>query len=152
MVGLGAFAKEMRRKAEAVETAASRLSVIGTRAAVETLVYITPVDTSEHLSNWQVMLGNAPADSLPPYVPGSRGSTRGASAQQAIAEANAELAYKRPGQRLYISNLGPAIGALDEGSSSQFPGGFVPRAVISFRTAMLAAVARGAVFNEKVVA
>lgn len=141
----------MRAKAEAVETAGSRLAIIGTKAAVETLVHITPVDTSEHLSNWQVNLGNPAADALPPYFPGSRGSTRGASAQEAIAEALAELAYKKPGQPIFISNLAPAIVKLDRGWSSQFPGGFVPRAVAAFRVAITEAIRRGAVFNEKVV-
>lgn len=138
----------MRAKADAVETSGHRLAVIGGRAAVETLVYITPVDTSEHLSNWQVMIGNPAADNLPPYYPGSLGSTRGASAQQTIQEANAELAFKKPGQVYYISNLGPAIVKLDNGWSSQFPGGFVPRALLSFRTAVEEARARGAVFKE----
>lgn len=140
----------MEKRAKAVETAGSRLAVIGTRAAVETLVYVTPVDTSEHLSNWQVNLNNPAPDALPPYVPGSRGSTRGASAQQAIAEAERELAYKKPGQPLWISNLGPAIVKLDQGSSAQFPGGFVARALVSFRAAVQEALAKGAVFREDV--
>lgn len=141
----------MREKADAVETAASRLSVIGTKAAVELLVYVTPVDTSEHLSNWQVFIGNPAPDALPPYFAGSRGSTRGASARAAIEEALTELGFKKPGQRLFISNLAPAIVKLDQGWSAQFPGGFVPRALLAFRVAVQEAVSKGAVFNEKVV-
>lgn len=140
----------MRAKADAVETSASRLSVIGTKAAVETLVYITPVDTSEHLSNWQVFLGNPAPDPLPPHFVGSKGSTRGASAREAIDQAAQETRYKKPGQRLFISNLGPAIVKLDQGWSSQFPGGFVPRALVSFRVAITAAIKSGAIFNERV--
>lgn len=140
----------MRTKADAVETSASRLSVIGTKAAVELLVYITPVDTSEHLSNWQVFIGNPAPDALPPYFLGSMGSTRGASAREAIDQAMQELGFKKPGQRLFISNLGPAIVKLDQGWSSQFPGGFVPRALVAFRVAVQEAIARGAVFNERV--
>jgi len=138
----------MNKRADAVETSASRLAVIGTRAAVETLVHITPVDTSEHLSNWQVILGNPAADGLPPYVPGEKGSTRSASAQQAIAEAEAELRFKKPGQPIFISNLGPAIVKLDNGWSGQFAGGFVPRARIVFQRAVAEAVAQGAIFKE----
>lgn len=145
------LAKSMRAKADAVETSASRLSVIGTKAAIEMLVYVTPVDTSEHLSNWQVFIGNPAPDALPPYFVGSKGSTRAASAREAIEQAFAELGYKKPGQKLYISNLGPAIVKLDQGWSSQFPGGFVPRAVAAFRVAITEAIRRGAVFNEKVV-
>ena len=127
MGDLKSFAKRMKRRADVVETSASELAKAGTIAAVEHAVYITPVDTSEHLSNWQVNLNNPAADALPPYVPGSRGSTRAASAQEAIQAAAEELRFKKPGQRLFISNLGPAIKRLDEGSSTQFPGGFVPR-------------------------
>ena len=145
------LAKSMRTKADAVETSASRLSVIGTAAAVELLVYITPVDTSEHLSNWQVFIGNPAPDALPPYFIGTKGSTRGASAREAIDQALQELGFKKPGQRLFISNLGPAIVKLDQGWSQQFPGGFVPRALVAFRVAVQEAIARGAVFNERVV-
>lgn len=146
-----AFAKAIRTKANAVETSGSRLAVIGTRAAVDTLVYITPVDTSEALSNWQVNLNNPAADNLPPYYVGTRGSTQAASAREAIDQAEAELAFKKPEQPIFISNLAPHIGKLDEGSSIQFPGGFVPRARISFSVAVQDAVARGAVFKEGLV-
>lgn len=140
----------MRAKADAVETSASRLAVIGSKAAVELLVYVTPVDTSEHLSNWQVFLNNPAPDALPPYFIGTMGSTRAASAREAINEALTELGFKKPGQKIFISNLGPAIVKLDQGWSSQFPGGFVPRAMVAFRVAIEEALARGAVFNERV--
>lgn len=139
---LRAFAKAMNKKADKVETAGSRLAVIGTMAAVETGVAITPVDTSEHLSNWQVNLNNPAADALPPYVPGQRGSTRGVSSRQAILAAKAELSYKKPGQVIYISNLGPAIVKLDQGWSRQFAGGFVPRMTLAFRNAVQANVSK----------
>lgn len=142
------LAKSLRDKADAVETAASRLSTIGTKAAVELLVYVTPVDTSEHLSNWQVFIGNPAPDAIPPYFPGTKGSTRAASAREAIEQAVAELGFKKPGQRLFISNLGPAIVKLDNGWSSQFPGGFVPRAAVAFRVAVQEAIKGGAIFNE----
>lgn len=147
---LNTLAKSLRQKADAVETAASRLAVIGTAAAVELLVYITPVDTSEHLSNWQVFIGKPAPDALPPYVPGRKGSTRAASAREAINQALAELRYKKAGQVLFISNLAPVIVKLDHGLSSQFPGGFVPRALVGFRVAIEQAIARGAIFNDRI--
>lgn len=130
------FAKALHKKADQVETAGSRLAVIGTLAAVETLVAITPVDTSEHLSNWQIALGSPALSGLPPYSLGSRGSTQAASSRATVAAARTALAYKKPGQTVFISNLGPAIVKLDHGWSSQFAGGFVPRAVLSFRKAV----------------
>lgn len=133
---LRGLAKKVRAKADKVEHAGSRLAVIGTLAGVEALIYMTPVDTSEHLSNWQVNLGNPAADALPPFYPGVMGSTRGASAAEALDQARQELSFKKPGQPIFISNLGPAIVKLDQGWSGQFPGGFVPRAMIVIRRAI----------------
>lgn len=130
----------MEKRADKVEVAGSKLAVIGTMAAIETLVEITPVDTSEHLSNWQAFLDNPAPDALPPYVPGERGSTQAASARAAVDAARAELDYKKPGQDIWISNLGPAIVQLDQGSSRQFAGGFVARALVVFRNAVQNAV------------
>lgn len=130
----------MNKRADKVETAGSRLAVIGAQAMVETLVEITPVDTSEHLSNWQVSLGSPIISPVTPYFPGSLGSTRSASSRAAIAEARAVLAHKQPKEPIFVSNLGPAIVDLDGGSSTQFAGGFVPRAVVAFRNAVQRAV------------
>ncbi|WLJ71046.1 hypothetical protein [Sphingomonas phage Kimi] len=125
----------MRKRADVIETSASEIAVAGTKAMLEELVYVTPVDTSQALSNWQVNLGNPAPDELPPYYAGSRGSTAGASSRQAIEEGFRELTYKKPGQPIFLSNLVDYIKKLDEGSSSQFPGGFVPRALLVFRIA-----------------
>jgi len=103
---------------------------------LEEMVDVTPVDESTALSNWQINLGNKAADELPAYTLGSKGSTRGASANQALAEGRAELQYKKPGQPIFLSNLVGYIGDLDDGTSRQFPGGFVPRALIVFRLAV----------------
>jgi hypothetical protein len=126
----------MRKRAEGLETLASDIAVAGTKAMLEEMVEITPVDESTTLSNWQINLGNPSADFLPAHVLGRKGSTRGASADKTLAEGVAELQYKKPGQPIFLSNLTPWIGDLDNGSSAQFPGGFVPRALIIFRLAV----------------
>lgn len=133
---LSDFAKRMEKRADKVEVLGNELAKVGVMAAVETLVWITPVDTSEHLSNWQVTLGGPASRALPPYVAGTRGSTQGISARDAISVAAKELEPKKAGQDVWISNMGPAIGYLDEGSSTQFAGGFVPRAMVVFRNAV----------------
>jgi len=46
------------------------------------------------------------------------------------------IKMKQPGQPLFISNTAPHIAELDRGSSTQFAGGFVPRALIIFRLAL----------------
>lgn len=126
----------MRKRAERVETIGSELAVVGTVAMLEEMVAVTPVDESTALSNWQVNLGNPAADAIPAHVLGRKGSTRGSSGAQALADGRAELQYKKPGQPVFLSNLTPYIADLDNGSSRQFPGGFIPRALIAFRLAV----------------
>lgn len=126
----------MRARAEGLEDLASNIAKAGADAMLVEMVDVTPVDESTALSNWQVNLGNKAADELPAHVLGSGGSTRGASANQTLAEGRAELQYKKPGQPIFLSNLTPYIGDLDDGTSRQFPGGFVPRALIVFRLAV----------------
>lgn len=135
---LSDFAKRMEKRAGKVEVLGNELAKFGSIDALTTLVTITPVDTSEHLSNWQVSLGNPVSSSIPPYVAGSRGSTANVSGQSAINAGWSVIQTKKPAQDLFISNLGPAIGYLDKGSSTQFAGGFVPRAVLVFREAIRA--------------
>lgn len=130
---LSDFARRMEKRADKVEVLGNELAKAGTIAAIETLIDITPVDTSEHLSNWQISLGAPASSKLPPYVPGRKGSTRGVSSNDAKSAAARELEPRTSEQDIYISNLGPAIVKLDQGWSNQFAGGFVPRAVLVFR-------------------
>lgn len=123
----------MRKRADGMDDLGSNLAKAGTLAMLEEMVEVTPVDTTEALSNWQVNLNNPPADELPPHSPGHKGSTRGVSADKTLADGRAELQYKKPGQPIFLSNLAGHIGELDDGSSTQFPGGFIPRALIAFR-------------------
>lgn len=139
---LSTFAKKMRKRAQAVETLGSDLVVIGTAAMLKEMVEITPVDTSEAISNWQVTLGAPTSGPRPPYHMGRRGSTRGPSASKALGEGLEELQYKQPGQSVFLSNTAPHIVDLDRGSSTQFAGGFVPHAVITFRVAVRNALKR----------
>lgn len=133
---LSDLAKSMRQRAKGLDTLASDIAVAGAKAMLEELVEVTPVDTSTALSNWQINLGNPAADALPAAVSGRFGSSAGASADKTVAEGLAELQYKKPGQPIFVSNLTPYIGDLDAGSSRQFAGGFIPRALIVFRLAV----------------
>lgn len=102
-----------------------------TLAVVRALVYDTPVDTSQALSNWQV--GGSTGSPIPPHYRGAGGSTQGASAAAAIAAAEDAIAAARGAQRLVIFNSLPYIRALNEGSSRQAPAGFVEAAILRGR-------------------
>lgn len=139
---LSQFAKSMRARADALPEDANRLAVVGTKAMLREMVEITPVDTSEAISNWQIGVGARSPSDLPPFFAGRRGSTRGASSDKAIAEGEVALGLKKPGQPVFLSNPAKHIADLDGGSSTQFAGGFVPRALIIFRQTVRAAVGK----------
>lgn len=122
------LAKSLETKLSKIEQRNSARVVKVATAILQDLVYVTPVDTSKALSNWQIGIKSPPSGVLPPYTPGARGSTRSASASEAIAEGIQRLSTKLPGETVYISNLTPYIGELDKGSSAQFAGGFKARA------------------------
>jgi hypothetical protein len=126
----------MRARAKALDSLASDIAVEGTKAMLKEMVDVTPVDESTALSNWQIGIGSRVVSDRPAHVVGKYGSTRGPSADKTVAEGLEKLQYKKPGQPIFLSNLTPYIGDLDKGTSKQFAGGFVPRALIVFRLAV----------------
>lgn len=130
------LAKSMRARAEALDTLASDVAVAGAKAMLTELVEVTPVDTSTALSNWQISIGAPVVSDIPAVAEGRYGSTRGVSADKTVADGLEKLQGKKPGETIFLSNLTPYIGDLDDGTSAQFAGGFVPRALIVFRLAV----------------
>jgi hypothetical protein len=130
-----AFAKSMRQRAERLPEVASYVAKEGSEAVLRDWLVVMPVDTSEALSNTRIGVGQRPGGSLEPFFRGRGGSTRAASAGRALDEGLEAIATKKPGQDLFVSNTAPHIGRLDAGSSIQFAGGFLPRALIVFRVA-----------------
>lgn len=104
MASLGDLATKMRKLNSNIDKAASNLAQKVSVDAVTYLVRNTPVDTSQALSNWQVGLGRKVQGTIPAYVVGSRGSSASESEEEAITRAKLALAYKEPGQAVYISN------------------------------------------------
>lgn len=100
------------------------------------LVHVTPVDTSEAVSNWQIGLDTKPTAKLEPYFSGKKGSTGAQSAAAALEAGRNILHVKKPGQTIYISNVLPYIRLLNDGSSKQAPAGFIERAVLLGRRFM----------------
>lgn len=132
----------MRKRADKLPTLASDIAEAGAGAVLREWLEVMPVDTSEAISNTRIGIGTRPSGSLPPFFLGRKGSTRSASAAKALEDGLAALQAKQPGQAIYISNTAPHIGDLDRGTSMQFAGGFVPRALIVFRLAAQAAAKR----------
>lgn len=124
------LARSLERKANAISVAGNLAKIRVAETILGDLVFVTPVDTSQALSNWQVRL-NMPVDSkIKPYYAGSAGSTRSASAAEALAVGRKILSTAKPGDRVFISNVLPYIRRLNEGHSKQTPAGFVERSAL----------------------
>lgn len=130
MADLADLQKRMYAKADKVASVGNEAKKHVANAIVRYLVNITPVDTSQALSNWQARDGSPVLSSIGPYVPGSAGSTQSVSAQAAMEAAAQVIALAKPGETIYLSNVLPYIKRLDQGSSSQHPGGFVHASTI----------------------
>ena len=133
MASLKDLAKNMYDLAASLDKKASDAAVKTAEAILEDLVYVTPVDTSKALSNWQVTTGlrrTLLSGAIPPYYPGKHGSTYQQSAAAALEEGKKVLQSKKPGDRILISNVLPYIRRLNDGWSAQTPAGFVERAVL----------------------
>ena len=83
---------------------------------LEGVVNMTPVDTGRARGNWQVTLGDVPADGeLPPNKSGTRTIQRG----------GAQIHQVELGESLWIHNNLPYIGVLERGHSEQAPQGML---------------------------
>lgn len=124
------LANDVDKLGEKIAQSASDHAVKTALTIVGDLVYHTPVDTSQALSNWDVTIGAPADDPHGPYVAGKHGSTMQQSAAQALAVAKETLKDKKPGQTIYIANNLPYIRALNDGHSQQVPRGFIERALL----------------------
>lgn len=125
---LASLARSMDKLAKRIPKAANELAMTTARAILKDLVYVTPVDTSLALSNWQVSITTPKRKTVDAFVYGSKGSTRNMSAESTILAGDLTISKKRPGQTIWIINNISYIGDLDSGYSRQFAGGFTTRA------------------------
>ena len=121
------LAKSLEKRAAELPTKVSGVAVSAALAIIDDLSKVTPVDTSQAVSNWQVSLGSKTSSKLPPHLPGERGSTKSPSSKQTREKARIVLQSKRPGVTIFISNVLPYIRRLNDGYSKQAPAGFVER-------------------------
>lgn len=113
-----------------IDKAANKLAIGVVKAIDRDLVEHTPVDVTTAVSNWQAAFNDPPTFELPAIYPGEHGSTAEASRVAAIAHVDRVVAEKEPGETVYLSNLTPYIGDLNDGTSRQEPAGFFERAIV----------------------
>jgi len=111
---------------------ARELSKHVARRVLQYLVRATPADTSKAVSNWRVAVAGTSygAEAIEPYFPGQGGSTKAASAAEALQNANEALKGAQPGKALAIINKVPYLQRLNEGWSAQAPAGFIEAAIL----------------------
>lgn len=119
------FSRRIRLRAAEVDTGVNRVVRETALLIDRDLVLGTPVDTGRARANWQVNVGSPETESIPAYVGGAKGSTGAANAQAAIAQGEAAIGARQPGQSIFISNNLPYIARLNDGYSAQAPAGFV---------------------------
>lgn len=121
------LANSLEKRAANLPKKISGVAVSTAIAIIDDLSKVTPVDTSQAVSNWQVSLGSKNNSKLPPHFPGESGSTKSPSSKQTREKARIVLQSKQPGVTIFISNVLPYIRRLNDGYSAQAPAGFVER-------------------------
>lgn len=134
MATLLGLAKRLEAKANKLEKGASEINKQVALFLEGALLWDTPVDTSQALSNWTLTLGAPDYEFIGPHVPGEHGSTQTASIAEAYSLAKAAAAKKKPGQEIWLSNNAPYIVDLNAGSSLQAPAGYVQSCVFRARS------------------
>lgn len=133
---------EFERRIRLYANKAGLLGDVAVRAAsqsvLEELAAATPVDTGLAVSNWQVGIGRSPKEPIPPYAPGSKGSTALANREAMLAAGIAAVQgyVSGRGQAVHIVNNAEHIGLLNDGHSQQAPANFVETAVAAGRSAV----------------
>lgn len=132
------LAEEMDQLNVLVQLRSRELSKFVALKIITYLIKETPVDVSTALSNWQVSVSGSSygVEAIPAYVAGLSGSSADASAQRAIAAAVEALKRAQPKRALAIVNAVPYIRRLNEGWSSQHPGGFIEASILVGRRAV----------------
>lgn len=144
MADLLDLAKFMHRFGDRSLNLANKVAQEAAKAIIRDLVQVTPVDTGAALSNWEVTLGAPSQGILSTFWPSPKGRmikgkwvhtvdpsiTFRVNADATATHAWTVIMNKQPGIDLFITNNIPYIQALNNGTSSQAPAGFVDRAII----------------------
>lgn len=138
MATLLKIAEDMQELTVVVKLRARELTKFVSLRMLQYLAEQTPVDTSKAISNWRVALGGNSygAEPIPAHFIGSRGSTRQSSITETVNAAKEALRSAAPGKAIAIFNAAPHIKRLNEGWSSQHPGGFVEASILVGRHAV----------------
>lgn len=126
---LGALSRALFAASRTIRTDINEISQGVAKYAVQRLIYETPVDTSQALSNWAVNINSSRSFKLPAYFIGDSGSTQQISAVTALGAAYQQIARKKYGMALVIYNNVSYITKLNAGASTQADANYIDRIV-----------------------
>ena len=131
-IELAMFQKALAKRASQVEKAAVRKIQAASKAAHETVVLATPVDTGQARSNWLTRRNSPNRAVIDAHAPGKNlGRGELANAATAIALGRREIETVRIGDKLFITNNLDYIAALNRGTSMQTPANFFQRSFVA---------------------
>lgn len=122
---LDALTRALRRSANSLRDDVTKITQHVATYATQRLIYETPVDTSQALSNWRVNVVFGIKGTLPAYFRGDEGSTKGLSSSMALIAAKQQIARKKYGMTMSIANNLDYIDDLNRGKSPQASASFV---------------------------
>lgn len=132
------LANSLEKLADELDAKGIALSVKFSKELLKNLISLSPVDTSQLISNWVVTLNIKSPDSqlIPPYFLGKKGSTKSVSGDEAIAKGNSVLDEAKPGDIIYITNVAPQVIYTNYGTSKIEPRYFVENAISAAKSAI----------------
>lgn len=126
---LSALAGALQNAARTLRADHNQITQQVAKYAIQRLIYETPVDTSQALSNWQVNVNYSTSIKLPAYFVGEDGSTQSISAVTALAASYQQIARKKYGMALVLYNNLTYINKLNAGASTQADANYVDKIV-----------------------
>ncbi len=132
MTSLDQFSRRIRLRAEDLARNVDQGVKQAALAVDQAVVLGTPVDTGLARSNWLVTRVAPRQGTINAYSPGERlGIGEQQNAAGALAQGQAAVRSRRPGEDIIIQNNVEYIGLLNDGSSQQAPANFVATAVMA---------------------
>jgi hypothetical protein len=121
--------ERMARLSQTLEKNSVRKMKTIALAVQEELVINTPIDVGTAESNWIGSIGAPYSGTVKALIPGSKGSTYVPTVGKSIAKFKAVVQKARTGDKIYLVNNVPYIGALNNGRSLQSPANFIQTAI-----------------------
>jgi hypothetical protein len=125
-MNLSQLADALDRLSQDIKIETKDYSIKYAMSLYKNLLDLSPVDTSELISNWVISLNVPTSDAIiQPYYIGKKGSTKDISLDAALNAALDVLLQKKQGDIIYISNTTPQVVYTNYGTAKITPRYFI---------------------------